>query len=114
MLNTIQKIAIWWLLRRNQQAKIKRRYYIRPAHQNRIQDSFRLFQRYYESDDPRDLEGFCRLSPHEFDQLYAQLENKIGNHYLKHLRPIAGQQRLVVFLRYCLSKFKSNLLDLDI
>jgi len=88
MLNRIKVIAAyWWLRRRKQKGRKKRRYYIRPAHQNLLADSFRLFHRYYESEDPLDLEGFCRLSPENFDSLYAKIESKL-THMTTHRRPI--------------------------
>jgi|EndMetStandDraft_8_1072994.scaffolds.fasta_scaffold363606_1 hypothetical protein len=99
MLNRTQITATWWWLRRRQRFRTKRRYYIRPAHQNHLADSFRLFQRYYESEDPLDLEGFCRLSPTSFDNLYAQIEEQISQHVTNHRRPITGKHRLAIFLR---------------
>jgi hypothetical protein len=99
MLNRARLISIYWWFRQRQVFRIRRRYYIRPAHQMRLHDSFRLFQRYYESDDPLDLEGFCRLSPEQFDHLYSQIEEQVGRHLINHRRPITGKQRLAIFLR---------------
>lgn len=99
MLTRMQIIAIWYWMRRRQRMRRKRRYCVRPAHRPNIVNSFQMFQRYYESEDPHDLENFCRLSPEQFDQLYQQIENQIGNHSSNHWRPITGKQRLVVFLR---------------
>jgi hypothetical protein len=99
MLTPAQKLAIYWLLRRRQKFRFKRRYYIRPAHQNQLSDSFRLFQRYYQSDDSLDLEGFCRFSPVNFDILYGRIENQLSRHKATHRRPITGKQRLAIFLR---------------
>lgn len=99
MLTHSQTIATYLWLRRRRQFRSKRRYYVRPAHLHDIEDSFRIFQRYYESDDLMDLRGFCRLSPEEFDNLYARIEDQISRHSITHLRPINGQQRLAIFLR---------------
>lgn len=99
MLTQSQIIAIYWWLRRRQQFRRKRRSYVRPAHRIRIEDSFRIFQHYYESNNPMDLRSFCHLSPKEFDNLYGRLEDQLGHHSTTHLRPITGQQRLVIFLR---------------
>ena len=99
MLSKAQVIAIYWWFRRRQRVLSTRRFYIRPAHQIQLVNSFRLFQRYYESDDLRDLENFCRLSPENFNNLYALIEDTIGHHQITHRRPITGKQRLVIFLR---------------
>jgi hypothetical protein len=99
MLTLPQKLAIlhWW--RRRVRPRRKRRYYVRPAHRSRIEDSFTIFNRYYESADPTDLIAFCRCSHAQFDELSNLIAPNLPRHARTHLRPINQQQRLVVFLR---------------
>jgi len=99
MLSRAQLISIYWFLRRRQKIRSKRRFYIRPAHATQLANSFRLFQRYYESDDPLDLKGFCRFSPAEFDSLHNRIEHQT-THMVTHRRSITSKQRVAVFLRY--------------
>jgi len=100
MLTRAQILGIYWYLRRRRpHYRSRRRYYIRPAHQANLQDSFIIFQRYYESNDSRDLSQFCRFTPVQFDALYEHVQHQLSSHSTTHRRPITGRQRLAVFLR---------------
>jgi len=84
---------------RRRKGRRKRRHYVRPAHLNRIETSFEIFDRYRLSQDPRDLEGFCRFTPARFDDLFNIIRPSLPVHPRTHLRLITGPQRLVVFMR---------------
>jgi len=101
MVTSHQLAALYllWRRRRNRFRKRGRRYYVRPSHLNQIHASFEMFNRYYASQDPNDLQQFCRFTPAEFDELYSYVENQLSTHPRTHLRPISGRQRLVIFLR---------------
>jgi len=99
MATELEELFFLWRRRRNRYVGRRRRYYVRPAHLNEIGRSFELFERYYHSQDPNDLQQFCRFTPTQFDQLYAYVEGQLSAHQRTHLRPISGKQRLVIFLR---------------
>ena len=103
-------LLYWWRRRRNRLQRF-RNYYVRPAHLNQIDMSFELFERYYQSEDPNELQNFCRFTPQTFDELYGYVEGRISNHRLTHRRPITGRQRLVVFLRYV---FRFDLIEIKL
>uniref|UniRef100_A0A915CNI8 Nuclease HARBI1 n=1 Tax=Ditylenchus dipsaci TaxID=166011 RepID=A0A915CNI8_9BILA len=89
------------LKHKKQQAKRKRLCCIRPPHASRcaLQYGMEIFERYYRSDDPKDLRSFCRLSPRQFDELLELVEDELM-HQLTHVRPLLPRYRLAIFLRH--------------
>jgi hypothetical protein len=85
--------------RRKRLMKGRRRFYVRLAHLQRIEESFEIFRRYYNSANPEDLKHFCCFTPQLFDELYSRLDARLSLHRTTHVRPITGKERLVVFLR---------------
>ena len=88
---TRRRVILLYLLYRHlhrQQSGRIRRYYIRSAHDYPMGSRFRIFFRYYNSEDPEDLVRFFRFRRQDFDELFDLVKDRIRTRALTHRYPI--------------------------
>ncbi|VDL86326.1 unnamed protein product [Nippostrongylus brasiliensis] len=77
----------------------RRRYYVRPAHSDRLDMRFLSFDDYLASLDHKQFHEYTRLTPQEFDELHSRIAPRL-EHRKCHRFPVSSIHRLAVTMRF--------------
>ncbi|WKX92290.1 hypothetical protein Q1695_010375 [Nippostrongylus brasiliensis] len=77
----------------------RRRYYVRPAHSDRLDMRFLSFDDYLASLDHKQFHEYTRLTPREFDELHSRIAPRL-EHRKCHRFPVSSIHRLAVTMRF--------------
>ncbi|WKX96216.1 hypothetical protein Q1695_012567 [Nippostrongylus brasiliensis] len=83
----------------SQSKRRRRRYYVRPAHSDRLDMRFLSFDNYLASLDHQQFHEYTRLTPQEFDELHSRIAHRL-EHRKCHRFPVSTIHRLAVTMRY--------------
>ncbi|WKX90430.1 hypothetical protein Q1695_009353 [Nippostrongylus brasiliensis] len=77
----------------------RRRYYVRPAHSDRLDMRFLSFDDYLVSLDHQQFHEYTRLTPEEFDELHSRIAPRL-EHRKCHRFPVSSVHRLAITMRF--------------
>ncbi|VDL77709.1 unnamed protein product [Nippostrongylus brasiliensis] len=77
----------------------RRRYYVRPAHSDKLDIRFLSFDDYIASLDHQQFHEYTRLTPKEFDELHSRIAPRL-EHRKCHRFPVSSVHRLAITMRF--------------